>query len=173
MHDFINKERLFALLTSLIFILLALPGFCVSSEPEHEHHPHKAEIGIGNSAVYFTKDKTLNYGFHFHFSRNIKHSNFSVGAEYERIFDRHGHNMIGLVAGYSPAHRVELSITPGILFEDAEPNHADVSLHIEAGYHFDIKNIHLGPIVECAVDRHDVHFSIGLHLGIGIGKLIE
>ncbi|HOZ83146.1 MAG TPA: hypothetical protein PLU85_04595 [Bacteroidia bacterium] len=168
-----NKKILIATLAVLFFIGISFHGYCITSEPEHSHQHHKAEIGVGQSAVYFTKDKTLNYGLHLHLIRNIKHSGFGVGIEYERIFDRHGHNMLGIVGSYSPAHQVELSITPGILFEDSEPGHADASIHIEAGYHFDIKNIHLGPIVECALDRHDVHFSLGVHVGIGLGKIRE
>ena len=75
-----------------------------------------------SQAFILLKDKTLNYGFIFHFSR--KHQTFKLfrWCRIRKNFDRHGHNMIGLVAGYSPAHRVELSITPEFYLKTLSPN---------------------------------------------------
>ena len=130
----------------------------------HEHH--KNEIGIANSSVYFLKEKVFAYGLHIHYVRNIPNSNFGLGIGYERVFDEHKHNTFGIVARYRPIEKLNLSLSPGLAFEDrnSKPNFA---LHAETSYEFEIKNIHIGPALEFAYEPEDFHISLGIHLGYG------
>ena len=131
---------------------------------KHEHH--KNEIGIANSPVYFLKEKDLAYGFHIHYVRNISKTKFGIGIGYERIFDEHKHNTFGLEATYRPIEELTLNVSPGVTFEDKNPN-ANFALHFETSYEFEIKNFHIGPAFELAYDPEDYHLSLGLHVGYG------
>lgn len=136
-------------------------------EHTHEHAHHRNEIGVANAPVYFIKGKEISYGLHIHYIRNIKQTKFGVGAGIERIFDRHGHNTFGLVAGYNPIEKLGFILSPGITFEDENPANPQFALHVETAYEFEIKNFHLGPVLEFAYDPEDFHLSLGIHVGIG------
>ncbi len=164
-----------------IKILIPITFFCLSikaqdnpidtlkgTEANHHHHEHrKNEIGIANAPVLFVKEKVFSYGLHLHYIRHIKGSKFGIGAGYERIFDKHGHNTFGLVANYIPIDKLRLIVSPGITFEDENHNSPEFALHLETSYEFEIKSFHLGPVFEFAYDPEDFHISLGLHLGIG------
>ncbi len=135
------------------------------SEADHHAH-HKNEIGVANSPVYFFKEEAFAYGLHIHYSRSLSELNFGAGLGYERIFDEHGHHMIGLEVFYRPVEALCLNLSPGLTFEDKNPK-AGFSLHLETSYEFEIKDFHLGPALELAFDQEDIHLSAGLHLGYG------
>ncbi len=141
-------------------------AFAQSDEGEHSHEHHKNEIGIANSAVYFVKEKEFAYGLHLHYVRNIPKTKFGLGLGYERIFDEHGHNTIGIVAAYRPIENLNLQLSPGLAFEDNE-SEVGFALHFETSYEFEINNFHIGPSVEFAYDPEDIHISIGIHIGYG------
>ncbi len=151
------------LLLLLLFWGLNLVG--QTDESHHEHH--KNEIGIANAPVYFIKEKEFAYGLHTHYIRNIKSSKFGVGLGYERIFDKHKHNTIGIVGSYRPTERLELNLSPGITFEDGESSTMNFALHFETAYEFEINDFHIGPVFEIAYDPEDYHISLGLHIGYG------
>lgn len=136
-----------------------------SEESEHSHH--KNEIGIANSPVFLLKEKEFAYGLHLHYIRNIHHSKFGIGLGYERIFDDHKHNTIGIVGSYNPVDRVFVNISPGISFEDNAHSGVNFAFHLETTYDFEFKNFHLGPALEFAYGKEDYHISIGLHVGFG------
>ena len=136
-------------------------------EDYKNHDHHKNEIGIANAPVFFVKEKAFSYGLHLHYIRNIKESKFGLGAGFERIFDKHGHNTFGLVACYRPVDKLSLILSPGITLEDVEPGELNFALHLETDYEFEINNIHLGPVFEFAYDPEDFHISFGLHIGYG------
>ncbi|MEE4177111.1 MAG: hypothetical protein V2I46_06330 [Bacteroides sp.] len=138
-----------------------------SQEENHNHDHHKYELGLANSLVYFAGEKEFAYGLHIHLVRNINHSKFGLGLAYERIFDEHKHNSIGVVASYNPLKSWHINIAPGIAFEDAEPSDLKFAFHAETIYDFDIGNFHIGPLLDFAVDPEDYHFSFGLHIGYG------
>lgn len=108
----------------------------------HEHH--KNEIGMANAPAYFIKEKIFAYGLHLHGVRNIKNTKFGFGLGYERIFDEHKHNTIGLVGSYRPIEKLCLNISPGLTFEDGSKT-GRFALHLECSYEFEIKNFHIGP----------------------------
>ncbi len=135
---------------------------------EHKHkHQHKHEIAIANAAVYFIKEKAFAYGLHTHYIYNFSNSKFGLGLGYERIFDEHKHNTIGLVTSYRPIDPLSFIISPGITFEGDHSEHINFAFHFETSYEFQINNFHLGPIFEIAVDPEDTHLSFGIHIGLG------
>ena len=154
-----------------LWITVLLIGVSASLVAQDEHsghyHPHhKNEIGLANSPVYFVKEEVFSYGLHVHYIRTIRESKFGIGAGFERIFDTHKHNTVGIVGSYRPADKLSLSVSPGITFED-ESETPNFAMHAEAAYEFEIKNIHIGPVIEFAYDPEDFHISLGLHLGFG------
>ena len=154
-----------------IFLLLILFGQnLIAQNNEHieDHHDHhKNEIGIANAPVYFVNEKEFSYGLHIHYVRKIKESKFGLGLGYERIFDEHKHNTIGIVGSYRPIDKLGISLSPGITFEDSESSNINFALHIETSYEIEINNFHIGPVFEIAYDPEDYHISLGLHIGYG------
>jgi len=155
--------------TLLVILLLNLFTSNLDAQTDdhsNNHDHHKYEIGAANSAVYFIKEKEFAYGLHLHLIRNILHSKFGFGLGYERVFDEHKHNTIGLVASYRPIDRLSLNVSPGVAFEDNSST-AKFALHLETAYEFEIKSFHIGPAFEFAYDQEDYHVSLGLHIGYG------
>ena len=156
----------FSVITLLLFIGQALIAQH-DINAEHPHSHHKNEIGIANALVYFVKEKETAYGLHFHYVRNIMASKFGIGLGYERIFDEHKHNTIGIVGSYRPIDKLGINLSPGITFEDNESSSLNFALHVEASYEFELNNFHIGPVFEFAYDPEDYHISLGLHIGFG------
>jgi len=132
----------------------------------HHHAHHRYEIGLAVSPVFLLKEKEFATGMHLHFLRNLPHSKFAFGLGYERIFDEHEHNTFGLEAIYRPVEKLNLSLSPGLTFEKGSSK-PDLALHTEVSYEFEIGEFHLGPAFEIAIAPEDIHFSLGIHLGIG------
>lgn len=126
---------------------------------------------MANSAVFFPGEAAWSYGLHLHFMRTIGHSRFRLGAGYERIFDVHKHNTVGVVAGYTLVHGWSAMVSPGLTFEEAHPGEFLPTVHLETTYEFDVGRSHIGPMVEWAWDPEDTHMSIGVHVGVGLGKV--
>src|SRR5262245_15590530 len=102
--------RVFLILVSIPFASERL--LAQEAQGEHEHAPN--ELGMANSAVHFPREAVWSYGLHLHYLRTIDRSRFRLGAGFERIFDHHRHNTIGLVGGYALAHGLTFLISPGI-----------------------------------------------------------
>lgn len=134
---------------------------------DHHTDHHRHEIGVGNVPVYSINEKEISYGLHLHYTYNIPTTKLGLGLGYERIFDEHRHNSLGVIFSYRPIEKINFSLVPGIAFEDNELDHSSFALHFETAYEFEIKDFHLGPIFEVALDKHDVHLSLGFHVGIG------
>lgn len=161
--------RIKILRTVSLFILLTIyPIHLFSQEENHHNHHHHTELGIANSMVLLGHEQEWAYGLHLHLIRNIGHSNFGLGLGYERIFDDHGHNSIGIVGSYSPVDGLHLNLAPGLAFEDGEFSEAKPALHIETSYGFRIGNSHIGPLWELAFDSQRYHMSFGLHIGLAL-----
>ena len=135
------------------------------TELHHSDEHHRNEIGIANAPVWFVHEKRLAYEFHLHYIHKLPESRFGIGLGYERIFDVHGHNTFGMIGNYSPFDRFNLAIAPGVAFTKEGEVH--FTTHLESSYDFDFHGFHLGPAFEIAVDREDLHLSLGLHIGIG------
>lgn len=156
-------------ITSIFLLALAI-SLAAQTEnldhKEHDHDHHKNEIGIANSPVYLVKEKELVYGLHLHYVRNLFHSKFGVGIGFERVFDEHKHNTIGIVGVYRPIGNLSLSVSPGITFEDGFEE-SRFALHLESAYEWELGDFHVGPAFEFAYDQEDYHISLGLHVGYG------
>jgi len=159
-QPFMKKQ--FWLIPALVGLTLIVSG---QTESHHHHDTHRNEIGIANAPVYFTREKTLAYEFHLHYIHRLPETKFGIGLGYERIFDKHRHQTIGLVGNFSPFDRLNLAIAPGVAFEKDGEKH--FTTHLETSYDFDVHGFHLGPAFEIAIDREDIHLSLGLHVGIG------
>ena len=158
------------LLLTYLTAIFSLNSFAQS--PEHSdadsgsHEHHKNEIGISNAPVYFIKEKVFAYGLHVHYVHNIAESKFGIGLGYERIFDEHKHNTIGLEATYRPIEKLSFDLSPGVAFEDNNSKKY-FALHFETSYEFEMKDFHLGPAIEFAYEPEDLHISVGIHIGYG------
>lgn len=155
---------------SLLVILCGIFTSSIYSQDinhDHNHDHHKYEIGVANSLVYFAKEKEVAYGLHLHFVRKIDHSKFGYGMAYEKIFDEHSHNFIGIVGNYNPFNRLHINLTPGVTFEQNESSKLKLAFHAETSYDFSFGNFHLGPLLELAFAPEDFHIGLGLHIGYG------
>lgn len=152
----------------------------MSAQDDHDHdqqhegightaHPAN-EIGVANSVVLFIGEEELSYGLHMHYVRRLARSRFGAGVGYERIFDVHKHNTVSVVGSYALAHGLTAIVSPGLTFEDEDPTSLLGAVHVEMTYEFDVGRLHIGPALEWAWDPEDMHVSVGLHIGLGVGN---
>lgn len=152
----------------LSVILLSAPILVRAQDHAHTDHEHshsRNEVAVSNNLVFLGMDQELAYGVHLHYLRSIRETRFGTGLGYERIFDEHGHNTINVTGSYSLFHELVLMMSPGITFDDHSNGNIDFSIHLEAGYEFEINHLHLGPVLGFAFIPGDYHISLGLHLG--------
>lgn len=146
--------------------LVIIQGTCVAQHEDHHEQVHKFEIGIANGLVWFFNEQELSYGLHTHIVRVIGETHFALGLGYERIFDEHGHNTVSAVISYLPIEGLAVTAAPGIAFSNT--GLVEFSTHLEMTYEFEIKNFHVGPLVEWAIEPDEMHFTIGIHVGFGL-----
>jgi hypothetical protein len=152
----------FSKIKALLFVLFFISFSSLFAQEDH----HKNEFGMANSPVYFVKEKVFAYGLHMHYIRNISKTKFGYGLGYEKIFDSHKHTTVGLVGTFRPIPKLSLNASPGVTFEKGEKK-GRFALHLESAYEFEIKEFHIGPVLEFAYDPEDYHISLGLHIGYG------
>lgn len=154
---------------NLIFLLLMLVAVSKSNGREHDHdHGHVHEIGVSLAPVYFFGEEESSFATHLHYVYNFPHIKFGVGVGYERIFDEHKHNFVGLEVNYRPVRELTLNVSPGVAFEGEHPDEKEFALHFETVYEFEFGSFHLGPVLEVAYHPEDWHISIGIHIGLGL-----
>lgn len=140
-----------------------------SHEHDHDHeHKHVHELGFSVAPTWFANESGTHTAVHLHYVYNFRHTKFGVGMGYERIFDDHKHNFVGIELVYRPVHALSLDLSPGIAFEGDHKDERDFALHFEVVYEFEFGAFHLGPMVELAYHPEDWHYSIGVHVGIGL-----
>jgi len=176
--NFTNNLNTFMNLKSVAILIFALLPYSLfaqhtnhskTNESPHTqglHDHHHNEVGVANSVVYFVKEKAFSYGLHAHYLYSLPGTKFGVGLGYERIFDEHKHNTLGIHASYRPIENLSFNLSPGVTYEGSSKT-ASFALHFETAYEFEIKNWHMGPAVEFAYDPEDYHISLGLHIGFG------
>ena len=166
------------LITKIAIVILLSAGFqglrAQDHSKSHLHEDHgrdghnKSEIGLALAPVYFFDEKELSAGIHFHYTYNFPDTKFGLGLAYEHIFDKHKHNFVGLEGAFRPVHPISVSFTPGMTFEGEHFSKGEFAFHVETGYEFELKNVHLGPVLEFAWHSEGYHASVGVHLGIGL-----
>lgn len=152
------------ILIRLAALLLLLPSLVLAQELHHNEEPQN-EIGIANSPVYMVDEDAIRYGLHIHYIRSL-FEHFGLGLGYEKIFDPHNHQTIGVVLQFKPIHPLTFNIAPGFLIEGNDWSALSFSVHTEASWEFELGYFHLGPLVEVAYGIDDLHLSVGLHTGI-------
>jgi hypothetical protein len=155
--------------TLYILVLMALTLTLSAQSPDGHANSdnHKNELGIANSPVYIINEKEFAYGLHAHYIRSIKETMFGIGVGYERIFDEHKHNTIGVILSFAPIEHLALSLSPGVIFNDNNVSDLHFGLHFETLYEFEVGIFHIGPVAEFAYSVEDSHVSLGLHFGFG------
>ena len=146
--------------------LVTIQGRCFAQHEDHHEQVHKWEIGIANGIVYFLNEQEWSYGLHTHIVRAIGETHFALGMGYERIFDEHGHNTLSGVISYMPLDGLAVTAAPGIAFSST--GLVEFATHLEMTYEFEIKNYHVGPLIEWAIEPDEMHFTLGLHVGFGL-----
>ena len=162
----------------ILFFALILNYSLFAQDHEHQHndnheydhekeHRHNHEIGVSVGPVYFFNEEELSFATHLHYTYSFPESNFGLGVGYERIFDEHKHNFIGIELSYRIVHPLMISISPGVVFEGAESGEAGFGVHTEVVYEFELGAFHVGPMAELAWHPEDWHLSLGVHIGLG------
>ena len=156
----------------LFFVLFSgLSAFGQALEQNHEHehrHDHDLELGVALNPVYMIAEQEWTSGLHVHLVKNIGHTPWGLGLGYERIFDDHQHSTAGIVGSYRFTPEWVVNISPGLTWEGAHTDELLPAVHFESAYEFLVGELHIGPAIEYAWDPADSHFSIGLHLGLGL-----
>lgn len=133
----------------------------------HFHDHHSNEIAFAATSVYILGEKAFAPGIHAHYVYNIPHSKFGFGLGYERIFDDHNHNLLGVIGSYRPVSQWSINLSPGVLYKKFRASDLEPALHLETAYEFELKNFHIGPVAGIAISPDDYHIGVGIHIGIG------
>ena len=150
----------------VLFLLIFGP---ILSQKNMKEHTHKDwEIALAGGVVPLLLENEVSFGLHFHVLRRIeKIKKVRIGLGFENVFDEHTHINSSFLFNYEIYKGLNASVSPGILFLKEELFwHKKASLHIELAYEFEIKNFHLGPVIEYSYSSIDQHLMFGLHLGI-------
>jgi len=161
-------------LAILIIAITNLPGLKVLSQEYHddhghhitEHINHQNEIGGSLGPVFDISEEKFGLGLHLHYTRMFgnKCEKFGFGGSLEAVFAEEIHNNITAVVVYRPVHSLWISAGPGITYFH-ETNRAEFSVHLETGYEFETKIVHLGPMIEYSFAGDDHHIMLGFHVG--------
>lgn len=152
----------------VIFLIVFYSAKAQKQEPdEHFHDHHSNEIAVASTSVYLLGEKEFALGLHVHYVYNIPNTKFGLGVGYERIFDDHNHNLLGIIGSYRPIEHLNLNLSPGLKYQKFSLSTVEFAIHVETSYEFEIKNFHLGPVAGIAFSPGDFHIGLGIHLGIG------
>ena len=137
---------------------------CAVCSEHNSHGNHDLEVAASVGASYILEENEVALATHFH--GLFLDEPWGIGVGYGRLFGHHIHNAVSLAVQYNITHAWAVVMSPGISFED---NFVEVgpAFHLETTYAFFIGPLHLGPVVEGAVDGHCSHFTLGLHTGFG------
>jgi hypothetical protein len=161
---------------TILFSIFLLFSVCVSAQKNHNHEDHvhadlhKYHIGVGGTATYLKGESGFAPGAHLHFIRQFGHQNrWGLGLGYEAIFDEHKHSGVNLLLNYHLLEHLSVNIGPGILFSEHDgENERKPAFHTEAVYEFNVGKFHIGPMAGFGLDKEETHFSVGVHVGIGL-----
>jgi hypothetical protein len=161
---------------TLLLSLFLLFSFLVSAQDHHSHEGHlhadlhKYHIGFGVAATHIMSEPGLAPGVHVHVIRQLGHHNhWGLGLGYEGILDEHMHNSLNLLLNYHPLKHLSVNAGPGIVFSEHDGEHEiSPGFHTEIIYEINLGKFHIGPMAGFGIDSEDTHFSVGVHVGIGL-----
>ena len=147
-----------------IFYISILVGQIV-----HEHsHGHNNELGVGLGIVPGHEGEENNLGIHLHYVKGLgEHNHFGIGLSLETILDEHQHNSMSLLGLYHFDNGFTIAYAPGILFSKHN-RHSETQFtqHFEFYYEFELEKFHIGPQFDIGFEDDDIHYMIGIHLGV-------
>ena len=147
-----------------IFYISILVGQIV-----HEHsHGHNNELGVGLGIVPGYEGEENNLGIHLHYVKGLgEHNHFGIGLSLETILDEHQHNSVSLLGLYHFDNGFTIAYAPGILFSE-QNGHSETQFtqHFEFYYEFELEKFHIGPQFDIGFEDDDIHYMIGIHLGV-------
>ena len=155
-----------------IIISIILVSFLLSEIGHIHTHDHNNEIGMAIGIVPDHEGESNNLGLHLHYIKGIgEHNDFGVGVSLETIFDEHQHNSISLITLYHFKNGLTIAYAPGILFvehEDENEDHSEFEFaqHFEIYYEFELEKFHIGPQFDIGLEDGEIHYMLGLHLGV-------
>jgi hypothetical protein len=135
----------------------------------HAHDSHNYHFGAGIAASKILEENMWGPGFHLHLIRQFGHHNqWGLGLGYEAIAATHWHHGLSLPFNYRPARFLSLLAGPGIAIANHEgETEIFPAFHTEAVFEFNVRGVHIGPMIGYGLDTEDSHFSVGIHLGLG------
>lgn len=162
------RGRLVAL-ACLSTLTVAPPPADAGEGHSHPHgHDHRFELALAAGLVYVPREQDLAASGHVHVAVAIPGTIAALGLGYERLFDEHAHNTIAVVLHCRVTERFNLTIAPGLTFEDDAPGDLAFSIHIEPSYEILVwEHLHLGPSLGVAAEAGGLHVSAGVHAGVG------
>jgi len=155
-----------------IIISIILVNFSLFGITHAHSHEHNNEIGMAIGVVSAHGGEDNNLGLHLHYIKGIgKHNDFGVGLSLETIFDEHQHNSISLIVLYHFKNGLTIAYAPGVLLSkhsDENEDHSEIEFaqHFEIYYEFELEQFHIGPQFDIGFEEGEVHYMLGLHLGI-------
>ena len=163
--------RFFLPFPILIFAALSLQAMNnhTHDDHHHDHVHHKYHLGLGLSAAKVLNEDIVAPALHLHFIRQFGHHyQFGLGLGYEGIASDDWHNSLNLLFNYRPLHYLSLLAGPGISFAGHDGHRKILpAFQSEIIFEFNLRGLHLGPMLGLGFDKHDAHISAGLHIGIG------
>jgi hypothetical protein len=161
---------------TILFSIFLLFSFFISAQDYHNHHEHehtdlhKYHIGFGVAATHITGESGIAPGIHVHFIRQLGNQNrWGLGLGYEGILDEHFHNGLNLLVNYHLLEHLSINAGPGIIFSghDGE-REISPGFHTEIIYEINLGKLHVGPMAGFGIDKEETHFSVGVHVGLGL-----
>ena len=163
------NEKIIYLLVWFSLLALDMKGQETGQPINNQDKKHKYHLGVGLAGTYLTGDQELSPGVDLHFVRQIGEKElWGIGIGYEAIFSENFHNGINLLVNYQPLNFLSVVAGPGMVIAKSKSETEVVpSFHCETVFEFDVKSIHLGPMIGFGIDPDDIHLAAGIHVGIG------
>ncbi|MBU1099109.1 MAG: hypothetical protein KKA84_01805 [Bacteroidetes bacterium] len=161
--------------TVLLFVFaLSLSNILLAQDSDtHHHHDSDYELGFSFGLNHLVEENETPLSAHIHLLRKLGDENIweriALGLGYEHIFSEHTHYSVVGTISINPIWHFVFDVSPGVLITEHEgSNESQFVTHIELTYEFEVGEIGIGPVVGYGVSSEDNHYTIGLHIGIGL-----
>ena len=158
----------------LIWVIVSLSLFAQHRDNEgHTHGDSNYELGVSLGVSKLIDENETAPSVHLHLMRKVVSQStlggISIGLGFEYLFSEHLHYSVVGTISLNPYSSFIFDVSPGVLVtkHEAEKEQQFVT-HIELTYEFDYLGIGFGPVIGYGFAKEDKHFSVGIHLGIGL-----